>query len=148
VEDFTKELMSVFQMDEAHAAAITKDVDDMLFSKIRGAMQKSYESNKAPAATIKEALEPRPAAPKAPLASVLPASSSVPPATQPAATPPAATNPASASPDMHAAEVMLREKTVEVAPQPVAPKAPVAQSAPSTPPIYKKDPYREPVDEK
>lgn len=157
-EDFTKELMSVFQMDEAHAAAIAKDVDEMLFSKIRSAMQKNYDANKAPAAPIKEAIEPRPSAPtpmptpapapKAPLASVLPVSSSTPAATPTPATPVVATSPATTSPEMHAAEVMMREKTVEVAPQPAAPKAPVAQSAPSTPPIYKKDPYREPVEEK
>jgi hypothetical protein len=163
VEDFAKEIMSVFQMDEQKAAAITQDVDTMLFSKVRDAMKKAYEAAQSPVpvasdkplAAILPVSKPPvviPTAPKAPLASVLPASGGAPTRPIPApaapmtpATPPIASSapqaapmttipvvkPTSPAPDMHAADVMLTEKTVEVAP----PK-----------PIYKKDPYREPAE--
>jgi hypothetical protein len=126
----------------------------------------------APAATATPApsapLTPS-ATPKPPLASVLPTASTpttpqapvsppfrvspppikpiIPtPAAQPTPLqPPPVSKPALGTPDMHAAEVMLNEKTVEVA----ALSSPQAtQGGAKGNPIYKKDPYREPVDDK
>lgn len=57
---------------------------------------------------------------------------------------PLAASPSAApiAPDMHKADVVLSEKTVSTPP---AAAAPATTGAPATPPIYKADPYREPV---
>jgi hypothetical protein len=160
--DLAKELVDVFRIDEDRANAIAKDVDDMLFSKIRDAMRKVYEEANttapiveapAPSQSKLPPLEPRSTSPQAVqittpvLAPVAPT-----PTTVTSVPPVPAKPPAPPAPTMAQAETMLSQKTVEVAPQrgmvakTPANSVPSTPTPPPTPGNYKKDPYREPAE--
>jgi len=101
---------------------LAADIHTQIFASIRESMKafsakKAAAANPAPAPAVPAAVATTPATPSAP------------------AKPPVA-------PDMHKADVVLSEKTVSTPP---AATAPAATGAPATPPIYKADPYREPV---
>ncbi|TSC68476.1 MAG: hypothetical protein G01um101456_631 [Parcubacteria group bacterium Gr01-1014_56] len=140
-KDFPNSLVTTLQIDQQKAEAIAKDVDDMLFTKIRDAMKKVYEAGKMPAVVTSPPVMPAVsappplAAPKPSLASVIPTAPPSPPAIPP--------KPPMPAPDMHKADLMLNEKTVQV---PTPPKATQGTVQPPAPGIYKKDPYREPVE--
>ncbi len=164
--DLPDSLSNILQIDKEKASLIAKDVDEMLFSKIREAMKKVYEANKAaPAeapsapAAVASVPTPNPASKLPPLPSTLPtafvptAMPTAPSAVKPVPTPvtniptptpmpPPPQKPVE-KPAMHAADIMLSEKTVTVA-TPAVPKA--APATPPTPGSYKKDPYREPAE--
>lgn len=124
-KDFSEAIAEDLGVDQQKANAIAKDVNDMLFAKIREVMQK-------PAT---------PAAPEAP---------ANPPAV--AAAPAAAPVPAKAA-EIHPADLLLTQKTVvaPVSAQPAAEKAapavaaPLQKTEPPKPEDYKADPYREPT---
>jgi ribosomal protein L20A (L18A) len=139
-DELSKELVDVLQIDEDKANAIAKDVNDLLFNKIRETMKKVYEANKTEAPVAGEA-EFAPIAPVSklpPLEPKIPAivpqalhndvptkiliQSTPAPAAMPIpqkATP--AVPPMPISPNLHPADVMLAEKTVDI-PVPPVPK--------------------------
>lgn len=144
--DFPNMIAKALTMDISKASIIAKDIDEMLFSKIRNSMKKTDEHTiiapkiSAPAAVSVASTEGKsvvmPSAAKAPA----PAAPAVP--TPPPATPPA--------PAMQHVEAMLSAPTVSMAPKPAAPSTPepdVKKSdTPAPPPIYKTDPYHEPIE--
>ncbi len=165
VEELEENLASALELDAQKAAAVTKDINEMLFVKIREDMKASAEPKAAPDV------------PKMPLAAqlpvptpastpqvVMPSSSApvVPPAPAPAAAPtvvpapPPAPAPApkpAMAPNLGAADAILSEKKVTpsaAAPIPAAPTTPAASPVskvdPTQPQNYKADPYREPVE--
>jgi hypothetical protein len=167
-QEFASELMEMLNLDQAKAQAVAQDVDSMLFSKIRGSMKASYEAAKAEPAPTAPATPIAVRTPPQPLASVLPKSTpQTMPATTPPPPPPVKPIPPPSAPvpppippkpvqtatsEMHQAETMLSQKTVEVAPAasaapkpPVVP-APTVKPEPPKPGAYKADPYREPVE--
>ena len=68
-EEFISNLVEMLRVDHTKAEAVAKDVNDMLFVKIRESMKKMYEQQKAPEAKKPEAAIPqnRPAINHAPL---------------------------------------------------------------------------------
>jgi hypothetical protein len=161
--DFVASLVSNIEIDQIKAEAVAKDVNELLFSKIRDAMKKAdlhVENMPAPSNP------PAMSAPTMPtslhltdLSVVMPSSAAkapsfVPPTPAPA-TPPLAIPAAPTKPllqNMAHIDAMLSQPTVSVAPQtPPTTRAPVAPIAPTTDapkpgPTYKTDPYHEPVD--
>lgn len=99
------------------------DINAQIFGSIR-------ESMKAFAATKAAAANPAPTLTQPTAVSVPSATPGIP------AKPPVA-------PDMHKADVVLTEKTISTPPPAAATSA--ATTTPATPPIYKADPYREPI---
>jgi len=151
-EKFAAALKEGLFVDDLKAVAIAKDVDDMLFSKIREAMKKVYEASKAAAPEAPSAPPAVASAPTIAPATKLPPLSSAAPVTAiqntlpakviPAGAPPAPQKPAAPPPPpMHTADIMLSEKTVTT---PTSPKA--TQDTAPAPGLYKKDPYREPAE--
>lgn len=139
--DLPQTLAESLRIEKIKADMIAKDIDDLLFSKIRDAMKKTYEMNATtpvvvtspPVAMPSAPISSPSVAPKPSLVSVLP-TASTPPA------PPMSPKPPMPVPDMHQADVMLSEKTLQVAP------ASAKKPEPGAPGIYKKDPYREPTE--
>ena len=168
-KDFPQELMEVLQIDRMVADGITQDVNDMLFTKIRESMKRVYEQNtQAPATAAPQnppamntgksvvmpsstASTPKPTVTTPPVSVPTPAAAvSTPP--KPTVTPaPAIATPSMPSkpPEMHPADVMLTEKTIQVAP-PLNPDKSGSgehsgeQNVLAKPAAYKADPYREP----
>lgn len=126
--EFVEDIVDIIKVDQTKAGAIAKDVDEMLFAKIRDAMKKVYEENKkvAPIASAPTPVSATPMPVSTPPIIPKPSAQSAPPA-------PAVTH----------ADTMLSEKTVQVIPTAI-PKVP--QNTPPTPGNYKKDPYREPAE--
>lgn len=160
-KDLPHRLMEMLNLEQGKAAQVAQDVNDMLFNKIRDKMKQVYEANKIEPTPTPVAPPPIPSIPPppiktpAPLSSVLPKSGPavVPPT--PASPPmsPIPPKPPQAPPsEMHQAEVMLNQKTVEIAPKPAeAPKVPLSpplapKPEPPKPELYKTDPYREPAE--
>lgn len=119
--DFPAVLVEMLKVNQTQADAIAKDVNDMLFSKIRESMKAS-----------------------SPQASVTSSPSAIP---APSVPTPAPTAPPSKPTETHPADLMLNQKTVSVpvsssTPPPQA-KQPVVPEPPN-PSQYKTDPYREP----
>lgn len=145
-EDFISNIEQSLQIDHAKAEAVAKDVNDMLFVKIRESLKKLYETSEgAPRAEAAERpaiyhlpLEAKGSAPQ-PEAPVQPHPTSSP---QPAH--------AQKPPVPHVAhpnDTLLTHKTVTVPPPaPAAPRTPASAPAPAPakPAGYKTDPYREP----
>jgi hypothetical protein len=133
-KDFPAIIADDLQIDAAKAQAVAKDIEEMLFSKIRDAMKQA----------------PAPAS-KPPLREVLPTASSSLPAT------PAPTSveipPKIEKIEVKPSDMMLAEPTVAQTPeiaiqtQDIAPAAPptAPKTEPPKPQDYKADPYREPV---
>lgn len=174
--DFVQSLMDNLEVDKIKAEAIAKDVNELLFSKIRESMKQvsgqapttlptsNPPAMSAPAAVTgeKSVVMPSTIAKSAP-AAVTPAPVIPPPAPAPAPTVPfipAKPKPAEL-PAMTHIDAMLSQPTVSVAPKVeapalVAPAAPVANTPkpaeaakvepPKPGPIYKTDPYLEPID--
>ncbi len=167
--EFPQILAETLSVDLPKAAAISQDVNDLLFNKIRDAMKKVYEMNKVEPKIVEvpEPQKPAPSTPPTPtpLASALPITPN-PPAPVPAApvtsivsatilpskpaSPAAPTTSAVDNPAMHAADKMLSEPTVsKTPPAPTAEKSPSTNSAPPQAnsgqvKSYTTDPYREP----
>lgn len=164
-EELAENIEQGLQLDASKAAAVTKDINEMLFTKIRNDMKASSEPK----------VTPEPA--KMPLAAQIPATapsfapkvvmpSSITPATAtptpsvvapaapivPAAPTPTPQQPAPAPNLAHADAILSEKKATPPATAPVsaAAPAPAATPAPKTDPAlpqnYKADPYREPVE--
>jgi hypothetical protein len=150
---FPEILKQSLKVDNTQAGAIAKDIDEMLFSKIRDAMKKAYEqSTTAPEKSVimPSAMAASAAAPATPAASPLSTDMQIdPPATSvPAPAPAKVVAPA---PQMHEADVMLSESTVSLPTNPSNLPKKNETAAPATtkievPPTYKADPYREPIE--
>jgi hypothetical protein len=159
-KDFVTELMETLNLDQAKATAVAKDVDEMLFSKIRDSMKKFYEANHKPAPVLSPTVAASPSSEtvKPLLSQIMPINKgSAAPILAPSAapqTPPAPAvvtkPPVTTPPALNPLDMMMTEKTVDLPKPPVAgaPAAPVTTpKPPATPPVYKKnDPYREPVE--
>jgi hypothetical protein len=126
-KDFPIALAKMLHVDQTQAQAVVKDVNDMLFEKIRNSM-KGVANQEAGAPS---SLPPPPPAPRAP---------------EP-------TKPPQKPGEIHPADVLLSQKTVST--PPVVPAVPPETTPSSTsssevpqkeqkPPQYKVDPYREP----
>jgi hypothetical protein len=156
-KDFADNVVKEVHVSKEEADKIAADVNAKILAPIRESMKRTYEdapatASTAPAASTKSvvmpssiAAAPKPpmppaaAVPPAPVKPACPLHMSVPPPAMPMS--PIRTVP---PPDMHAAEVVLKEKTLQV-------PAPPAGAAPTTPPppkpqAYKADPYREPIE--
>lgn len=169
VKDFTTELAENLNINNLMAETIAKDIDEMLFVKIRDAMKKVYEEGKK-LAPITSSPTPVVSLSKLPPLEPRPTSSQPTPAITPAPTAPSAPVSAPATtpvvpqplvpakptiplaPTMAQAQTMLSQKTVEIAPQAAgqakSPANPASNTTPQ-PPMpgnYKKDPYREPAE--
>ena len=109
---------------------LAADIATEVFGPIRESMKRFVDERAQKAA-------PRPKESQAPVAVNVPVSA---PAPAPAPSTPVPPKPQPV-PDLHKADVMLTQKTLDVPHPP--PKE--ASSAPAPTPIYKADPYREPV---
>lgn len=127
LETLGKRLSDALHIAPDAGERLAADINTELFGSIRESMKKF-------AAAKTQAANPAPAP-------TMPAATAAPAAPKPAPTPAAVVMPPVA-PDMHKADVVLTEKTVSI-PAPAAPKAP--EAAQTGNPIYKADPYREPV---
>lgn len=163
--EFVSNLEDMLGVDKQRAEAIAKDVSDMLFSKIRDAMKQTFEMSKeptSPAPSQPSAVSAAPVSKLPPLTSrpvppptTPPAAPTPPPVAHPATPTPPATPALPISPDVHKADIMLTEKTIEV-PKPTPGVAPITEtppkpaeppkSEPPKPQNYKADPYREPIE--
>ena len=161
-KDFVGVLMEELSIDEAKASAVASDINELLFSKIRGAMnQPSAAATTVPSIARQPLSEVLPkggvaASPsETPISLVKPSSNPIPAAPQVApAVPvaPIAPLPVVQKADMHPADIALTQKTVAV-PPPTPPleatqalaKPIDASAVPPKPTDYKADPYREPV---
>ncbi len=128
--EFPEILMEDLGVDEPKAHAIAKDVDEMLFTRVRAALNQPSVATLAPAIPAVSASAPPPPAPS-PSVPVVP------------------------KVDMHPADLMLTQRTVAAppttpaaTPTPTSPAtaSPAEQKAePPKPQDYKADPYREPT---
>jgi|GEM_PF-3403182 hypothetical protein len=149
---FVDNLVENLGIDKTKAEGIAKDIDEMLFSKIRDAMKKAYEQS----TTAPEKSVIMPSAVAAPAPAPLPTDMQIEPPIAPA--PVKATTP---PPQMHEADVMLSEPTVSLPTNPSNSPAtslsnppkkvetaptPTKVEAPKPPASYKADPYREPIE--
>ena len=167
-EKFAENISDALGAAEPQSQEIAKDVNDLLFLRIREAMKKSSAERSVPASapdkmplavavplnSISQSAAPILATPPTtitPTAPVLPSMPTTPtaaavigPTTTVIAKP---TTPPPLSPDMHTAEVVMSNTIVQAAPtMPAAPAAPTAPVDPAQPLSYKADPYREPVE--
>lgn len=185
--DFVAHLTANLHLDVKKAEEIANDVGQKIMFPIRDSMRKFMEeeakketgqtAKDVPAITqslpeipTKETSVVMPSAakaeitppPKATPALAVTASPPKPAAPAPATPAPAAAAPPSKQLEMHAADLMLSEPTVSLAPKPAAPAAPAQPAAPPNVPTapvptapaakveapkpapYKADPYREP----
>jgi len=170
--DFVSMLVEKLVIDNEKATAIAKYIDEMLFSKIRNSMKQAdthitstpVPSNppaiSAPLVPVGNKTDEKsvvmPSAAKAPVPAVSqPAAPTIPLADAP--TPPMI-KPAGL-PAMPHVDAMLSQPTVSIAPKPdvasATPPTPAAapvsaeikkSDTPTPPPIYKTDPYHEPID--
>lgn len=165
-EDLEENIARSLALDPQKAAAVTREVNDLLFVKVREGMKASAEPKpvveipKTPLAA--QTPNPMPAQtpsvvmpssiPTAPLVAATPSTTPVSAVTSAAPT----TSPAkpAATPDLGAADALLSEK--KVTPPPATPPSglavpttsavPAAKTDPAQPQPYKADPYREPVE--
>jgi hypothetical protein len=174
--DFAAIIAKALDVEQNIATAITQDLNDLLFSKIRDTMKDAVAITPAkipnpPAVTtppMPEKSVVMPSAAKAPVPTVTtpaPVATPTTPTPSPTAAPSAPSVPEIIKPVgmpmMQHVDAMLSQPTVSLAPKPtVTPTpAPVAlanapvpvvdikkSDAPTPPPIYKTDPYHEPVD--
>jgi len=125
-EEFLPALMEMLGIERAQADSIAKDVNDMLFLKIRESMKKVAE-----------------------MGSMSP-TSSTPVTPTPVSAPVTAPLLIQKLPEMHSADLMLTQKTASVAPaqQPTTDnkQQTTGNQQPPKPQNYKADPYREPVE--
>jgi hypothetical protein len=162
---FPSVLSDSLNIDEAKATLIAKEIDETLFAKIREDMKKLYEQSRTESPPVQSS-PPAISAPLATVASktddisvVMPSAAKVvPPApVAPAPAPTMQTVPVAPSlpakqiepPAMAHVDTMLSQPTVSIAPKVAeAPKpAEAAKVEPPKPgPIYKTDPYLEPID--
>src|SRR3989344_219350 len=157
--DFPDGLMKELSVSNDQALAVAQDINDTIFMPIRESMQEymaerallhSLVSKETPPEPTKETATVPGSTIIGPTTPVVP---SAPPPTEqikppPATTPPfpvkPATPPPAQTPNLHAADTVLSQPTVQKAPPPqgAAPKAPT----PPPPGPYKADPYREPAE--
>ena len=144
--DYEKIIADKLNINAEQAAQIVKDINDMLFVKIRNSLKVSPSTpEKSVVMPSSVASTPQPtltSAAQAPLATDMQINA---PVAKPEITAP-----------LHEADVMLSEPTISIpkkvdapAPTPVAPTVPnvTAKVEPPKPaPIYKADPYREPIE--
>lgn len=144
--DFVGNVAAQVRVSEEEAEKIATDVGAQIFAPIRESLKKMYEGGG------EEAANPLPQnPPEASTKSVVIPSSiaaeKTPVQAQNPVTPAAPISPKPPVPatDMHPAEIVLAEKTIQTAP--AAPKpATEAKLEPPKPGIYKADPYREPIE--
>lgn len=138
-KDFPAIIMEDLAIDQAKADAVARDISDMLFEKIRGAMGKTSE-NPTPAAPATNKI----LAPITPTAPLVPEIAPVVSITKPNI-PPAAPVITPTPTKIDPADMMLMQKTVAMpaTPTPTSPKA--SQGTAPKPGDYKADPYREPT---
>jgi hypothetical protein len=159
--DFVASLVENLEVDKVKAEAVAKDVNELLFSKIRDSMKRAdmpiepaHESSNPLAVSNSETTEKK----SDEKSVVMPSAAKVTPASTPAVVvPPTPAKPAE-PPAMTHIDSMLAEPTVSIAPQtPAATPAVPAVNAtkptesakvetPKPGPIYKTDPYHEPID--
>lgn len=157
-DEFAENIQKEVKVPNDQANLIAQDISNTLFVPIRESMQRFAEEQALHSSVLQP--ETTPAAPKQPLSSVLPVASmaktpevtpmpTVPVPTAPIA-PVAETQKTPPAVDLHAADMMLSQKTVSapaetptVAP---IPKPDLSKSEPPKPGNYKTDPYREPVE--
>ncbi len=163
--EFVQELVDALSVEQPKAEAIAQDINNELFIKIRESLKKVGSTpppTAAPIATPASVAASTPAVnkipvrviPQTPIAAptvpataptpapkpVAPAPISVTPTTIPPTPMPAAPV-APKAPSMPAVETALTQPTVAV-----PPPAPAGQAPGAPKPIYKSDPYREPVE--
>lgn len=171
--EFADQIGIELKVSPEEADAIAAEISSALFMPIRESMQRFMEERSLQTQLLNEG-KPASAAPMTPpsggknLSVVMPSAASAPaappampnpPVPKPLAPAPATPTP---KPDMHAADVMLNQPTVSVAPKPPPPPVPKSASAPANPASsgpsqpsvktaapkpaapYKADPYREP----
>ncbi len=159
-EQFPQVIAKSLQIDQAQANEIAKEVNDLLFAKVRDAMKAVYEKGKQEPKVIGVGEMPKPTAPLPTPPSPTPPSMPPPaPASIPTPTlkveevkplgvetmPKAPTTSAVDNPLLHAADKMLSEPTVSKLPTPPVSEKPSATTSSATDPKkYNLDPYREP----
>lgn len=185
--ELTENITDALNLDQQKGMSVAKDVNDMLFAKIRESMKKIYsaEEKKAepaapgPAAVTappmaastmqksvvmpsiqtpqtKLAVSVMPPKPGMPSAPMTPSSAPKPPAPPLQNSAPKPPMPPAKAPDLHPAEVVMNQKTIQTPPpqKPPVPSASPAVGAPQPPTkgeppkpgAYKADPYREPIE--
>lgn len=178
-EDFISGLVEEVRVSKEEAEKIAADVNAQILAPIRESLKRAYTAlgeapaqQTPPAASQKSVVMPSSLAAKPPAAQTMPTPSAPAPAPsappmppKPAAAmptppvPPAPPSPLTSAmpkppikaPDLHPAEVMLKEKTLQMpATPPPMPPAPGAAAAPKPeapkPQPYAADPYREPIE--
>jgi len=145
--DFTSSVMESLEIDQQKAGVIVRDVNDMLFLKIRDSMKKVAEME-----AVSPAIHTQDSATSATSDVPVPqpsATTTIPVPTVPKPSQPTQTL-APKLPEMHSADLMLTQKTASVAPvqQSTTDNKQQATGAPQStkPQNYKADPYREPVE--
>jgi hypothetical protein len=146
--DFTQILTKVLEIEPDKAFAVVQDLNELLFNKIRDALKQTAS------AADKPDIISNPPAIKPPLEEksvVMPSAAKVPTLAQPVNAQPVAPimptiiKPAGL-PAMPHVDAMLSQPTVSIAPKPAAPALETKTDTPKPGPIYKTDPYHEPVD--
>ena len=174
-EDYAPILMKTLEVDQGTARTITEDMNELLFSKIREDMKQATTAASMPEKISNPPAMSAPAMPEKSVVMPSAAKAPVPAVTTPVptATPSTPAVPAPSVPEiikpvgmpmMQHVDAMLSQPTVSIAPKPVAPAStpapatmpPVAATTPAPdvkksdvpapPPIYKTDPYHEPID--
>jgi hypothetical protein len=119
---FNKQLEEQLAVTPENASAIAADVNSAVFAPIRESLMHFLDMKRSSTTTSTPTASPTQSSPSAPTTYIAPPT------------------PNPALPPMPAAEQLLTEKTAVIAPTPVAPKEIPAK------PIYKTDPYREPIE--
>ena len=155
--DFTQILTKVLDIESDRAFAVVQDLNEFLFNKIRDTLKQpttpsdkldTVSSPPAVNSPLEEKSVVMPSAAKVPASAPAPAAQPVTPASVPAAAPSAPIVSKSAGlPAMPQVDAMLSQPTVSIAPKPAASAPEITKTeAPKPGPIYKTDPYHEPVD--
>lgn len=143
--DFQAVLAETMGIDSTKADAIARDLNDLLFIKIREVMKKTYQKQKvvpSPAQVTRPAIAPASVKISTPVPPIVPpAQPKLPPV--PAPLPPKPMVPAPKIITPHPADMILTQKTVSTAPAQITNPSPAAPIAPKP---YTADPYREPAE--
>lgn len=128
LENLGSRLAKALNLPAEEGTQLAAEVSTEVFSPIRESLKRFTEER---------------AAPKAPAEPPAQSQAPAPAPTQPAVV---AKEPPSLNPELHAADVMLSEKTLSTPPEaPQTPTRPTAAKPPVKPGPYSADPYREPV---
>ena len=148
VSELADQLAEQLTLSKTEADALVNDINTMVFVPIQNSMKQVDEKSVVmPSAMAAAKIEPAPTAPAAVLSTDMQINAPV--STAPTAAPIAAPAPSMPTPEV---DVMFNEPTVSMAPKvepvpaPAVPNITTKVEPPKPAPIYKADPYREPIE--